>query len=213
MGRKSSLIEVIYRLSNLILRLVYINFLWILFSLLGLLIAGFFPSTVAMFTVVRIWVLGETDAAIFNMFWKTFKNQFLKSNILGYSLSSIGAVLYADILYLQQAEHYALQMLYFPVLFISFLYLLSLFYIIPIFVHYDIKGIYTIKNALLIPIITPFTTLKMCLGLLLIVYIMIALPGSIILFCGSVTSYFIMRTANSAFIQYEQKRAKVINQL
>jgi hypothetical protein len=79
MGRKSSLIEVIYRLSNLILRLVYINFLWILFSLLGLLIAGFFPSTVAMFTVVRIWVLGETDAAIFNMFWKTLNISFLKA--------------------------------------------------------------------------------------------------------------------------------------
>lgn len=210
MGRGSSLKEEIYRFSNLILRLVYINSLWILFSLLGLLIAGFFPSTVAMFTVVRKWILGETDAAIFDTFWNTFKNQLLKSNILGYSLSSIGVVLYADMLYLQQAEHYALQMLYFLVLFFTFLYLLSLLYVIPIFVHYDVIGIHIIKNAFLIPIITPFATLKMSIGLLLIVYLMIALPGSIILFSGSITSYFIMKNAISAFTHYEQKRAKVM---
>jgi uncharacterized membrane protein YesL len=211
MGQNGELIEVVYKISNWILRLVFVNFLWILFSFLGLLIVGFFPSTIAMFSVVRRWVLGESNVAIFDTFWNTFKKQLLKSNILGYSLSFIGVVLYADLIYLQHAEHYFLQLLYFPVLFITFLYILSLLYVIPIFVHYDLRGIHIIKNAFFISIFTPLATIKLCLGLLVIVYLMVAFSGSIILFSGSITSYFIMLVTNSAFQNNEKKRAQIMN--
>lgn len=203
---KNTFIDGIYKISNWVLRFLYLNFLWILFSLLGLLMGGFFPATVSMFTVARKWISDKESVSIYETFLKTYKTQFLKSNILGYSLSFIGLVLYADLLFLRNVESYFLQLLYIPVLFISFIYLITVFYVIPIFVHYDLKGIEIVKNAFFLSIISPFSTFKMCLGLLFLWYLLITFPGSIILFSGSMTSYIIMRTANTAFLKYEHKR-------
>lgn len=210
---KSSFIDWINKLSRYIMNLMYVNFLWLLFSLLGLIITGFFPSTVAMFTVVRKWVLGESGIPIFEIFWSSYRKQFLKSNLLGYSLSIIGIVIYTDLFFLQQVENNFLQILYIPALFLTLLYLLTLLFVIPIFVHYDVKGFQIIKNAIYISIISPISIIKMVLSLLIIGYLMITFPALWVLFSGSVSSYFIMRFANSAFLKYEQKRNKIVNEL
>lgn len=170
---QNTFIDGIYNISNWILRFIYLNFLWILFSLLGLLVGGLFPSTVSMFTVVRKWILNKSSVPIYETFLKTYKTKFIRSNILGYSLSFIGLVLYADFLFLRNVDTYLFQLLYIPVLVISFLYIITLFYVLPIFVHYDLKGIDILKNAFFLSVISPFSTLKMCLGLLLLWYLMI----------------------------------------
>lgn len=192
---------------------MYVNFLWLLFSILGLIITGFFPSTVAMFTVVRKWVLGESGVPIFETFWSSYKKQFLRSNLLGYSLCFIGVVIYTDLFFLQQVENNYLQILYIPALFLTLLYLLTLLFVIPIVVHYDVKGFQIIKNAFYISIISPLSIIKMVLSLLIIGYLLITFPALWVLFSGSASSYFIMRIANSAFLKYEQKRNKIVNDL
>jgi len=210
MGKGNVLIDGIYTFSNVILRLLYINVLWIVFSLLGLVVLGFFPATVAMFTVMRKWQLDEFGFRVFETFWDTYKKQLLKANLLGYSLSFIGVILAADLLYLQNATHSFLQVLYFPVLAFSFLYVLSLLFVFPIYVHYEVKGFNILKNAFFISIITPFATFKMVIGLLLILYLFTVFPGAIILFIGSIPSYFMMRIGNSAFTTFERKRATMV---
>jgi uncharacterized membrane protein YesL len=210
---KNSFIDWIYNFSQYILRAMYVNFLWLLFSLLGLVITGFFPSTIAMFTVVRKWVLGESRVPIFETFWITYKKQFLGSNLLGYSLSIIGVVIYTDLLFLQHTDNSFLKILYIPVLFLTLLYLLTLLFVFPIFVHYDVKGFQIIKNAFYISIISPLATIKMVLSLVIIGYFMITFPSLSVLFSGSVSSYFIMRIANTAFLKYERKRTKIVNEL
>lgn len=210
---KSSFIDWIYKLSKYILNFMYVNFLWLLFSILGLIITGFFPSTVAMFTVVRKWVLGESGVPIFETFWSSYKKQFLRSNLLGYSLCFIGVVIYTDLFFLQQVENNYLQILYIPALFLTLLYLLTLLFVIPIVVHYDVKGFQIIKNAFYISIISPLSIIKMVLSLLIIGYLLITFPALWVLFSGSASSYFIMRIANSAFLKYEQKRNKIVNDL
>lgn len=58
----------IYHISNWIMRLAYVNFLWILFTLAGFIVFGFFPATIATFAVVRKWIFDTTDIPIFTTF-------------------------------------------------------------------------------------------------------------------------------------------------
>lgn len=76
-----------YSISEWVLRFAYVNVLWISFNLLGLIVFGFFPATIAMFTVVRKWVLKETDISVFNTFWFAYKKEFFKGNFLGFIIS------------------------------------------------------------------------------------------------------------------------------
>lgn len=67
------LINKIYSLSNWIVKICYVNLLWGIFMLVGLIVFGFFPATVALFTVCRKWVLGDRDVPIFSTFWSAYK--------------------------------------------------------------------------------------------------------------------------------------------
>src|SRR5690625_7900357 len=66
----------IYKITMNITRFAYVNILWIIFTILGLGILGFFPSTVAMFGVFRLCVVGEKDIDIFPLFLFKFRNEF-----------------------------------------------------------------------------------------------------------------------------------------
>lgn len=56
-----------------VMRLAYLNVLWILFSLAGLVVFGLMPATAAMFTVAREWAKGNTDAPVFSVFFGRLK--------------------------------------------------------------------------------------------------------------------------------------------
>src|SRR5690625_1946818 len=103
-----------YTLANWIMRLAYVNILWIAFSLVGIIILGFFPATIGMFTVIRKWIQGDGDIPIFTTFWATYKKEFLKSNLLGLFLSLIGYILYIDFIFLRQGVTGFLQFTYYP---------------------------------------------------------------------------------------------------
>ncbi len=76
-----------YRICTWIMRMAYVNLLWVAFSLLGLGIFGFFPATAAMFVVIRKWLSSEQDIPVFKTFWNAFKTEFIKINI--YTLYNI----------------------------------------------------------------------------------------------------------------------------
>ncbi|MBO1911160.1 DUF624 domain-containing protein, partial [Microvirga sp. 3-52] len=56
-------------IAHRMIELIYINILWILFTILGLGIFGIFPATVSMFTIVRKIIVKEEKFKIFNTFW------------------------------------------------------------------------------------------------------------------------------------------------
>lgn len=205
---KAVLVDSIYSISNWILRFLYVHLLWMLFSVVGLAVVGFFPATVSLFAVMRKWLLGETSFPIFSTFLSVYKKEFVKSNLLGLLLIFGGAVLYADLLALQHTTITFLQYLYFPVLFIALLYACSVLNFFTMYVHYELKGLHIIKNALLFTLAMPLACAKMVGGLLIIVYVLITFPGSIILFGASVPAFYMMWTSLKAFSRYEQKRTK-----
>jgi uncharacterized membrane protein YesL len=189
----------IYRASEWIARLIYVNFMWIICTMIGLGLLGIFPATTAMFAVTRRWVLGERDIPVFKVFWQYFKADFKKSNILGYILTIIGLFLYIDLKFFQGIIHpvYSLIMIIFMVL--SFLYFTVLLYIFPIYVHYEMKLRDYLKYAVIIAIGRPFQTFAMLLGVIVIYLLYSHLPGLMPFVGASLLSFVLMQVSYISF--------------
>ncbi|WP_062047605.1 YesL family protein [Bacillus sp. JCM 19034] len=95
-------------------KLVYLNFLWVIFSILGLGLFGFFPAMAATFSVVHQWMNKNTDMSLFKEFWRAYKMYFIKSNVLGYCLGGMGVVLVIDLFVLNSSQHVFLHYLSIP---------------------------------------------------------------------------------------------------
>src|SRR5690554_2101428 len=137
----------IYRATEWITRLAYLNLLWIFFTLTGLLLFGFFPSTLAMYAIVRDWLNGKTDIVIFKNFWNYYKTEFVKSNLLGLFLITIIVLIGLDIYYVQMNDFTWISI---PLYAMILLFILFLFYLFPAFTHFDLNLFPLIKNTFFI---------------------------------------------------------------
>lgn len=167
----------IYRITEWISRLVYANLLWVLFTLLGLGVFGIMPATLGLFAVINKWLNGQENFPVFREYWKNYKGYFWRINLLGLIMFAIGAVLYIDLEYFQDARGALYQLIEYLFYLFIFLYLIDLIYIFPLFLKYDIKLRYIIKNALFFALLAPAETVKIILGLAVITLLFWRLPS------------------------------------
>ncbi|WP_416147390.1 YesL family protein [Salipaludibacillus sp. HK11] len=195
----------LYALADWVMKLAYINLLWFLFTFLGLIILGFMPSTVAMFTVVRKLLLKD-DIPIFKTFYRAFKKEFLKSNLLGFVLGVVGFILYIDYLYLGTTDGYIHSALSVGLILISICYIAITLIILPIYVHYDLKFIHYFKHAFFIALISPHIIIFLAVGIVGIYYVFNFLPGLTMFFLGSGVATFSMWCTLMALHRIEKKK-------
>ncbi|WP_052352785.1 YesL family protein [Neobacillus dielmonensis] len=193
------------KLFEWISRLAWLNVLWISFTLLGLGIFGFFPATVAMFSVTRKWMLGNDEVSIFKTFWTTYKKEFLKSNLLGFIILAIGLILFIDFQFVMHSSHRFVSVLYVPFLIISLIFISMLCYILPIFVHYEMKISQVIRSSFFVMIMNPLSTFYMLIGIFGILFVLSYVPPICILYSGNLLALFMMKPAVNAFEKINQK--------
>ena len=180
----------IFRVCEIISKMVYVNLLWILFTVLGLGILGFMPATVALFTVTRKWVMGDKDIPVFKTFWSTYRKEFFKSTLLGVILFVIGYIIYIDLVLLPTGG--IINLLRLGIFICGVLFAIVLLYIFPVYVHYDWNKRLYMKYALLVGASHPHYTLLMVAGIVGLYYITITIPGIIPFFSVSVLAYILM---------------------
>ncbi|MBP2075961.1 YesL family protein [Oceanobacillus polygoni] len=189
-----------FRLGNLGFNLVLLNFLWILFTASGLFILGGFPATAALFAVIRLIIMETDNGSIIKMFWNKFKTEFLASNVIGYLMLLIGLLLYIDFKVLHHIKQNTLYMALMSLTMVIILvYLLSLLYVFPVFVHYDLKLWQYPKFALIPVIARPLRTLIMAITLAGILFVYMKFPVLILLFGLSLISFILMKFAYLSF--------------
>ncbi|WP_117170016.1 YesL family protein [Paraliobacillus sediminis] len=191
-------------------RMAFLNMLWLIFSALGLVVIGFFPALVATFTIVRKWLVGEVDIPVFKTFWQTYKKEFIRSNILGYVLTIFGVILYVDILIFNASSNTLINLLSIPLVIVTMVYLLTLFYIFPTFVHYEMKLVQVIKNAFLVMILNPFPTIIMLLGTIGIIFVSLTFQALVPVLSVSLLSLTLMMPSIRAFDKITEKQAKFL---
>lgn len=194
-----NLIWKLYDVSTWLMKILYLNILWITFSLAGLIVGGFFPATAAMFTVSRKWLQGEKDIPLTKTFINAFKKSFLQINMIGFLLLLIGLVLYVDYRFFQGSENLILSFLTFPILLALFIYFIVTLFIFPVYVHYQFSTIQYIKHAFIMALGRPLYSIMMIVGSYFVYLAVSILPVLLLFASGSLLSIVLMWIAMKSF--------------
>lgn len=217
----------LYRISEWIMRFSVTNVLWGLCSLpfvilaMPLLMAEnvdqlvatlillaiispfvFFPATAAMYSVVRKWVLGDVDVPLFKTFFRGYKDN--------YKQSMFGGIIYSVLFFLFGMNYYfyigmenELKFLSIFFLFLFALLFISMFHFFSIISHLHMSTWQMVKNAALITIGRPLTTLLIAVTNGFILYIsFFKFQWLVVFFMGSLMAYM-------AFFYFERMFSKV----
>jgi len=203
MQQFDGLVWKLYHIAEKITHILYVNLLWVFFTVLGLGVFGLFPATAAMFSVNRKLILEKGNISVSKTFWNAYKSDFFQINILGYSLVAIGAILYIDLRFFQTSNQVIQQGLSFIFFILIFLYFIVLLYIFPVFAHYRLKTFEYIKYSLILAIGRPLLTLAMIFGLLVTLFILKSVPILILYFGANLISVVLMKLSMRAFSKVE----------
>lgn len=194
----------IYNILEWITKFAYVNLLWFIFTLVGGVILGFYPATIAMFSMVRDWLRGKSDLPVLKNFWNYYKLDFLKSNLLGVFINVLLIFIAADIFYITLNEQLAWT--HIPLFAFILIVVLFLLFIFPSFAHYDLKVIPLIKNTFLIMIISPIHSFLMIICLISVYFIMQAVPALFFIFGGSTYAFITTWLSLHAFDKIHKKQ-------
>ncbi|MDX8047436.1 DUF624 domain-containing protein [Gracilibacillus sp. S3-1-1] len=198
-----------YYFGETIFLLLYVNFLWICFTFLGCIIFGIGPSTVAMFTVFRKWSMGNDGIKTFQVFWQTYKKEFVRANGLSLILLLIGYMLYINFQFLQLDSLWLQQVSKVLLIIALIVYGITVIYIFPMYVHYENKLFTYFKNAMLLAIYSPIRTLYLIAACLTLYYLYFHLPVFIFFLGASLTSLVIMYITYRTFRRLEIRQSQL----
>lgn len=179
-------------------------FLGVLWCLSCIPVFTIFPSTAAMFGVVRKWVRKE-DVPVFRSFVILLKEDFLKKALFGIVWSVILYVLYINIILTLEMTGLLKVFMLSALISLCILFIIASLFIFPIMVHYTMGFADLVKNSLLLSVIQLQITFMCMVTLLVAGFIIYVMPLSIF-FISSTAAYFIYRLCNRLFNKVEVMR-------
>lgn len=188
-----------------ITRLLYLQLLWIGFSLVGLIVGGLFPATFTLFGVCRKLMRDNPDIPLFKTFLEMFKQSFLKANILGYVMFLFAYSLYFYYVWFSQVPGTFATIGLVVLGIITFLFIAVALFVMPVYAHFDVDLIGVIKHAALTAISHPFYVLFMMLVLIASWFLFAFLPVLFFFIGTSTAVYVLMFIANMAFNNIERR--------
>jgi uncharacterized membrane protein YesL len=187
-------------------RLMWLQLLWIAFTLLGAVLFGFFPATISLFSIIRKWIRGDTEIHIFRIFAAAFKESFVRSNLIGLLFMAIGLFLAVDV-YLSQT-YLGNAFVHIGILICTLLYTMTVLFFFPAYVHYNLKTFTYVKQAFLMIFVRPLQSILILCSALVMLMIVYVVPFLGILFAGPLLAFPIMWLGNRLFQNLERTANK-----
>ena len=191
-----------YGACEAIMKIAWLNALWVLFTLGGGIVFGWAPSTAAMFTVVRR-LLGRTDAPVFKTFYQTYKKEFFKTNGIGLILLAAGTILFVNYQFFRVREDLFSIIISYATLMAGLMYVVVFVYIFPLYVHVQLPFARYFSQAALIGLVRPLTTAGMAAAGGFVAYVLLTVPGLIPFYGVSLFALVSMFIAHRCFLRLE----------
>ncbi|MEH7012266.1 YesL family protein [Neobacillus niacini] len=186
--------------------LAYLNFLWMAGILLGAGIAGVFPATVAMFSVMRKWIQdGDLHINVFSHFKQEYKKEFFKANLYGYLWVIVGVIIYVDLQFFRGFSSLWSLIFSFFFFILAVIYLAALLFAFPVYVQYQLSLSQYVKNSVFIALSNPIFTILVALGFYFPYLLMSKVPGLLPFFGGSLIAIVVMKLSHNLFTILEKK--------
>ncbi|WP_096438630.1 YesL family protein [Alteribacter populi] len=201
-------VEKLENLFRVISKFALLNMMWLGFTVLGFGVIGFFPATVAMFSVSRQWVRGEQNIPIFKTFVTCFKQNVMKANLYGWATAFIGMVLFVNYQAITMSGAEVPLFIVISFILLVIFYLLMAVSAIPVSIHFEGNSFDLIRKT------TLFVMGRFHIALLFLVlvwasaHVSLAFPTVILFFSGSVLSYILMWFFTRTLEKIEHKHAK-----
>lgn len=186
-------------------RIVMLNLLWFLFSLLGLFLLGIFPATVAALGISKRWINGEQDISLYKTFKKNYKEEFKIANIIGWIFISIGVILFINYRVIVGTETEFWIGTIFGFYFIVFLYSITVVWSFPLLIHYKNNWFQYLKIGLIIGLVKLHYTVGIYSAIIAIVYLSLRYPGVIPFFSMAIIAVIWYWLCSRVFKQIDKK--------
>lgn len=216
-----------YQVSEWIMKFAVVNMLWlfcnvpIILIIMNLYVVEFqglllissfflaalspfllFPSTAAMFSSVRDWILKKDNQSLWKSYWYYFKGNYKRSMFAGFILTAAWAILIVDIYYLSE-ESTVLLFTFIALGVLLFVYTINLFCVMA---HYDLKVSRLLKRAFLFTVGSPLLSIIILVSSALVFYVSVnSLRFLIPFFTGSLIAFICF----SAFYRVFEKFSSI----
>ncbi len=184
----------IYRWLDTATDFFLLNLLWLVACLP---VVTIFPSTAAMFGVVRDWVRRK-EGSLMRAFITRFRENLGQSLLVGAIWTVFGVALFLDFLVANQLSYWAEIVLKALLVLVSTLYAFGSVYLFPVMVDYETDWKTVIMNSLLISIRRLPTTVVCLVFLVVMVGLTVVVPFLVVI-TGSITAYFVYRLCDRVF--------------
>lgn len=202
-------------LFNWIAKLAYINVLWILFSLMGLVVCGVGPATISVFTVIRRMLRDGDGFSIWRLFLQTYREEFWSANKLMLVIVPVFIFIYFDFIIIQSLPYSVIiDYFVFPALIVfTLLVVIITSYLLSVSVHYKLTLRVNIKHACLIAGLYPLTAVLIISGLFIFTIIVFIVPAIIPLYMISVPALIIQACTMRSFRKLSARQALIENSI
>jgi len=184
----------VYRWLEVATDFFLLNLMWLVACLP---VVTIFPSTAAMFGVVRDWVRRK-EGSLTRAFITRFRENLGQSLLVGAIWTVFGMALFFDFLVANQLSYWAEIVLKSVLVLVSTLYAFCSVYLFPVMVHYETDWKTVIKNSLLISIGRLPTTV-VCLMFLVVMVGLTVAVSFLVVITGSITAYVVYRLCDRVF--------------
>lgn len=148
-----------------LVKVVYINVLWALFTLLGGVVFGVMPATATMNHLIRRLMRNEDVENVLRTYFSEFKRTFVSANLIGLIFGVVGLFLYLDFNFLIRVNHPAATALLVGVSAISIVYVGMLLHLFPLFSRFELSIKQAITLTFVMTVTKPLTTILMVVWL------------------------------------------------
>jgi uncharacterized membrane protein YesL len=184
----------VYRWLEVATDFFLLNLLWLVTCLP---VVTIFPSTAAMFGVVRDWVR-KKEGSLTRTFVARFRENFGQSLLIGVVWTVFGVALFLDFLVANQLSYWPGVVMKSVLVLASSVYAFGSVFLFPVMVHYDTDWKTVIKNSLLLAI-GRLPTTAVCLVLVVVTAGLTVVFPFMVIITGSITAYFVYRLCDREF--------------
>jgi uncharacterized membrane protein YesL len=157
----------LFKILEFVTAFFQLNLLWLLFCLPVITI---FPATVAMYCVIRQWVLHK-DYSVFRNFFQYFKENFKQSFVLGIIWIVFAGLFFLNFMLLKNFASFQYVLLAVLTL-IGFVMLFITIFIFPTIANYNVNWLTAIKNSFFFSVRYILVTLSLIVLLILTILIL-----------------------------------------
>lgn len=187
-------------------KFLILNFLWVGFTLLGGILFGIMPSTVAIFYILRKFVQGDLDIPLFKTYKEVYFKEFKNSNMCGMFFGGIFLFLAFDLNVLFKIKATYSIILYILVMAVLFYVAIAFIYFFPTYVHFELKLKDYIKNSFILSLISPIQTIIVIVSFGILSALVKFMPGLIPFFFIVIPCYITMKVVYKRFLMLRKRQ-------